>query len=126
MSKKQIITLILILLITPIGFYTKFYHGTGEQWIHNYLGGILYVIFWILIYYLFFPKEKPWIISITVFIVTCAVEFLQLWHQPVLELLRSNFIGRTILGNSFTLYDFPWYLTGAVAGYLILTLIQKK
>jgi hypothetical protein len=37
-----------------------------------------------------------------VLVATCLLEFLQLWHPPLLEAVRSTFIGRTVLGTSFT------------------------
>jgi hypothetical protein len=55
--------------------------------------------------------------------VTCALEFLQLWHPPLLESLRSNFIGRTILGSYFDWSDFTYYFAGSALGYLWLRLM---
>jgi hypothetical protein len=48
-----------------------------------------------------------------------------LWHPPFLEVLRSNFIGRTILGSSFNWTDFPYYLVGSGLGYIWLLLIKR-
>jgi Flp pilus assembly protein TadB len=53
------------------------------------------------------------------------LEFLQLWHPSFLEFLRSNFIGRTILGTSFTWSDFPYYLVGGGIGWLLMKRLQK-
>jgi hypothetical protein len=36
---------------------------------------------------------------------TCCLEFLQLWHPPLLETLRSHFLGATILGTTFEWSD---------------------
>ncbi len=124
-STKQKWTLILLLLITPIGFYTKFYSGPGANWVNDSLGGVLYEIFWCLLVFLFFVNEKARVIATSVFIVTCFLEVLQLWHPEFLEIIRSYFIGRTVLGTSFNLYDFIYYFIGSGIGYLILTRLQK-
>ena len=124
-SKKQKWALILLLLITPLGFYTKIYSGPGASWVNDSLGGVFYEIFWCLIIFFFFHKVKSWKIAASVFIITCALEFLQLWLPPFLEYLRSFFIGQAILGNSFSRDDFIYYFIGSGIGYLILTRLQK-
>lgn len=124
-STKQKLALILLLLITPLGFYTKFYSGPGASWVNDSLGGVLYEIFWCLLFFLFFVKAKAWVIATSVFIVTCFLELLQLWHPEFLEFIRSYFIGRTLLGTSFNLFDFIYYFIGSGIGYLILSRLQK-
>ena len=125
MTRERKYLILALLVIIPAGFYTKFYSGPFELIAHNYLGGFFYEIFWILLFVLFFSRAKAFTVALTVFAATCGIEFLQLWHPPFLELLRSNFIGRTVLGNSFTWYDFPWYLAGSFAGCLLAKGIKK-
>ena len=120
------ITLFFLLFIIPLGFYTKFYSGLAHTWVNNSLGGLLYEIFWCLIFFFIFPKANPLLIAIAVFSITCTLEFLQLWHPPFLEFLRGNFIGRTILGNSFNWGDFPYYFVGSLGGYFVLVWILKN
>ncbi len=124
-STKQKCALILLLLITPVGFYSKVYSGPAAQWVNDSLGGVLYEIFWCLLFFLFFVKAKALVIATSVFIATCFLELLQLWHPEFLEFIRSYFIGRTFLGTSFNLYDFIYYFIGSGIGYLILTRLQK-
>ena len=124
-SKRVRWTLISMLIIVPLGLYSKFYSGQAENWVNNSLGGVLYVIFWCLFAFLFLSNIKPWRIAAVVFAVTCFLEFLQLWHPPLLEFIRSHFIGRTILGTSFTWTDFPYYLVGCGIGWLWMKSLQK-
>jgi hypothetical protein len=124
-STKQKWSLILLLLFTPIGFYTKIYSGPAAQWVNDSLGGLLYEIFWCLLFFFFFVKAKAWVIATSVFIVTCFLELLQLWHPKFLEIIRRYFIGRTLLGTSFNLYHFIYYFIGSGIGYLILSRLQK-
>ena len=125
MNKTRIFTLLLIIIIVPIGFATKFYNGWGEAWINNSLGGVLYVMFWCLVVFFLKPKIKPKNIAVGVLLVTSILETLQLWHPPFLQRLRSNFIGVTILGNSFVISDFGYYIAGALISYYILKQIGK-
>jgi hypothetical protein len=121
----RFLSLVSLAIIVPIGFYSKFYKGPFGIWVNNSLGGVFYVIFWCLLIYLIFTKLKPKNIALGVFTVTCILEILQLWHPPFLEILRSSFVGRTILGNTFTFKDFPYYFIGSVIGYLWLKGIKK-
>ena len=65
-------------------------------------------------------------IALAVLIATCILEFLQLWHPPLLEWLRSFFIGRTILGSYFDWSDFPYYFIGSALGWLWLRVIGRR
>ena len=123
MSKRRLFCIIALLIIIPIGFLTKFYSGNASEWVNNSLGGVFYEIFWCLIIFLFFDKLKPILIASAVFLVTCALEFTQLWKPQFLELLRENFIIRTIIGSSFSWNDFPYYIIGSSAGFGLLVLI---
>ena len=124
-NKIRLITFLSILIITPLGFYSKFYKGLFEFWVNNSLCGVFYEIFWCLIVFLFFQKIKPKMIALLIFLITCLVEFSQLWHPHFLEVIRNTFIGRTILGTSFVWTDFLYYLIGCFLGLLWINLIKK-
>jgi len=111
-----------IVFLVPIGFATKFYHGPWQCWVENFLGGILYEIFWCLVIVFFFPSRKPLWIAGIVFGFTSILEVLQLWHPPLLEAIRSTFLGRALIGTSFTWLDFPHYVLGCLMG---IAWIQK-
>jgi len=125
LNKQRLVALFLLIIITPIGFFTKFFSGPAESWISDSFGGLLYEIFWCLVFFFLFPKSKPIAIASIVLVVTSILEFMQLWHPAFLEILRRNFIGRTILGNSFNWFDFPYYFLGSALGWLALMFIQR-
>ena len=124
--RNRVGVVISLVIIVPVGFYSKFYSGPGAQWANNSLGGILYEIFWCILIFLFLNTGKPWIIASFVFIFTGILEFLQLSHHSLLELVRSSFIGRTLVGNSFTWLDFPYYFLGCVIGWLWISSLQHS
>ena len=125
MNRQRLIILLVLIIIIPIGFFSKFYSGPADQWVNNSLGGLFYEIFWCLVIAFIFVKINPIKIAIWVFVLTCLLELLQLWHPPFLEILRNNFIGRTILGNSFNWMDFPYYFIGSLLGYFLLIGINR-
>lgn len=117
-------TIVSLILIVPIGFLTKFYAGPLADWVNNSLGGVFYVIFWSLLFFLLIPKAGVFKISALVFVCTCCLEFLQLWHPTFLELIRSNFFGRTLLGTTFSRTDFIYYFIGFLISLLLLKYIS--
>lgn len=119
-------TFLSLLIITPVGFYTKFYAGPAAGWVNNSLSGVFYEIFWCIFILLFCPNGKPLIISAAVLMATCILEFLQLWHHPVLEWIRGYFIGQVLLGTSFAGSDFPYYVLGCGIGWWWTTLLVRK
>lgn len=123
--KIRLIILISILVITPLGFLCKLYSGSGAKWFNDSFGGLLYEIFWCLVIFLILPRLKPVNIAAGVFVVTCILEIMQLWHPPFLEVIRSDFIGRTIIGTSFAWSDFIYYVLGSTFGWLCLEKIKK-
>jgi hypothetical protein len=123
LTRKQ--TIVSLLIIVPIGFYTKFYSGPAAEWVNDSLGGILYVIFWAILFFLFAPKVNPLKIVSIVFVMTCILEFFQLWHPNFLEIIRSNFLGRTIIGSSFSWLDFLHYFIGAIMSFALIKYLSK-
>lgn len=108
-----------LLAVTPLGFALKFYAAPGRNWVSNYAAGILYEIFWCLVLFFLWPRRKftaP--IAAGVLVVTCLLEVLQLWHPPALEGVRSTFLGRTLIGTTFSWWDFPHYVLGCALGWL--------
>jgi hypothetical protein len=88
---------------------------------------VLYVIFWILAVFLILPSEKAAnTIPVWIFLITCALEILQLWHPPILEKVRSHFLGRTLIGTSFTWWDFPHYGVGSIIGWVWIRRILRR
>ena len=113
-----------LLIITPLGFFSKAYTGIGQKWVNDYSGDILYEIFWCLIFFWFFPSKKASaIIPLGVFIITSMIEVAQLWFDYVPIAIRSHIIWRLVLGSTFVWWDFPHYAIGCILGWLLLSRI---
>ena len=115
---RGLATLISLIVVISLGFASKFYSGPGAWWFNDYAGGIMYEIFWCLVVTLLWLRAPSVSIAACVFVITCLLEFLQLWHPHFLESIRATFIGRTFIGTSFSWWDFPHYLMGCCAGWL--------
>lgn len=117
--------IILLIVLVPFGFYSKLYSGPLAEWVNDSLGGVLYVIFWCLVFYVFVPTVNPLKIAALVFIITCVLELLQLWKPEALEYLRGNFLGNTLLGSSFSWLDFLHYAIGAFIAFLLIIFLRS-
>ena len=119
-------TVLVLIILIPLGFYTKSYGGPGYSWVQGYLGGLLYEIFWCLFASLWLPYQSTWCIAAGVFLATAIIEILQLWHLPIFETLRNTFIGQAILRSSFDIWDFPHYLLGCILGAFAIRTLQRE
>lgn len=118
---------IALLVVTPAGFLFKFYPGPAQWWLNDYGAGLFYEVFWILVVFFFLPKKAlTKKIPLWVFTITCTLEVLQLWHPSFLEKIRSYFLGRALIGTSFSWWDFPHYAIGCVIGWLLIKWIVKQ
>lgn len=125
LAKKRLIALLLVLVLIPLGLYTKVYSGFGYEFVNNKLGGVFYELFWCLFFYFPFYWVRPLKITLWVFLVTSFLEFTQLLNVSFLQVIRSNFIGRTIIGSSFSWTDFIYYAIGSFIGFLTLNRLNK-
>jgi len=119
-------TIFSIILSGLLGLLLKFYKGPGHEWLNDGGATLFYEILWCVCAFLFFRSRKAvMLIPIWVFIITCILEVLQLWHPPFLEAMRANLIGRLILGTSFVWSDFPHYALGSFLGWLWLRQLRR-
>lgn len=110
-----------LVVITALGFACKDYTGPWQGWVSDHLSGVPYEIFWCLALFLIWPRRAAINrIALGVFVVTCALETLQLWHPRFLQAIRGTFVGGAILGTTFKWDDFPYYALGSVLGWLWL------
>ncbi|MCX7012349.1 MAG: DUF2809 domain-containing protein [Candidatus Sumerlaeota bacterium] len=118
--------LLCLLIVTPIGFATKFYSGPGSDWSRDYAGGLLYEVFWILLVLAVWTRFRPAAVAGVVFVATSGLEFLQLWKPPSVQAIRGTFLGRTLIGTTFCWGDFPYYAVGCVMAVLIIRWVRLR
>ncbi|MBD2518668.1 DUF2809 domain-containing protein [Nostoc sp. FACHB-973] len=118
-------TILSLVIILPIGLlYSHYRYSTG--WLNQEVGGIFYEIFWCLFAFLFITTHSSvWQIPLWVLVITCLLEFMQLWHPPFLNSVRSFWWGKMLIGSAFTWADFPYYFIGSGLGWLWLRLCVR-
>ncbi len=124
--KARFACILSLLCIVPLGLATKLYDGPGSGWMRASLGGFFYELFWCLLTAVFLPRIRSARIAAAVFLITCTLEFLQLWHPPFLEVVRATMMGRALIGDVFDWGDFPYYAMGCVTGWAWLEVIRRS
>ena len=122
---RYILIIISLLIIIPLGLYSKAYRGIGQVWVQDYSGDILYEILWCLLVFWFalpitdLDRLKRITIKIAswVFIVTSIIEVSQLWFYLVPVAVRSHLVWRLLLGVGFDWWDFLHYALGSLIGW---------
>ena len=118
--------LISLAIVMPAGFLFKLYSGPAQKWFNDHGAGVLYELFWCLVFFFLWPrKEFIARIALCVFAATCLLEVLQLWHPWALEQIRLTFLGRALIGTTFTWWDFPHYLLGCAIGWFWMRRLVK-
>jgi len=116
-------TLISILIIAPLGIASKFYHGPARFWVLHSSGDILYEIFWSMFLFLFYPRTSTYKLIGTIFLITVGIEFSQKLHYPILQWIRSSFVGRSLIGDTFSYSDISYYAIGCGIAFLWITIL---
>jgi hypothetical protein len=108
-----------------MGFWMwECYRGWAESWIRFYISSIVYVMILSVGLFAVLPGGKNvWRIPLIVFVLTCGLEFLQLYKPPFLQAFRATLIGAALIGTDFVWLQFPFYIVGAVCSYLLLKFI---
>jgi len=124
-TKRRVLTFLCLSLAVPLGFCMwRYYDGWGRYWVRYYFSGVVYVLVWCLLFFLFWPSRANVIrIPILVFAATCVLEFLQLWEPHLLQAFRSTVIGAALIGTSFVWLQFPFYVLGTIVSTVFLGLL---
>ena len=117
--RQRLALLTTAIVVGAAGYWLRFPAPIGPEW-RDRFGGVFYVVFWIIVVAIFIPATRSWRLVLSVFLVTCALEFAQLWHPAWLEAARGTFVGRVVLGTTFDWSDFPPYVFGALLGGALL------
>ena len=113
-----------LFFVAVLGYWLRFDAPIAPDLRDNF-GGAAYVVFFVVAFATLTPFSSAARIAAIVLAGTCVLEFLQLWHPPWLEAIRRTFVGRVLLGTTFSWTDFPPYFVGAFIGWLLVRLHQK-
>lgn len=84
------------------------------------------MLFWAPAFAIAKPRVSAFRLAGCVFLITCALEFLQAWHPAWLEAIRRTLPGRLILGTTFDWLDFPPYAVGGVLAWAAVRVLRPS
>lgn len=121
----KVISLIVLFVLSVVGFWMwRCYRGRAENLIRFYISSIVYVMILSVGLFAVQPSKKNVLrIPLIVFVLTCGIEFLQLYKPPILQAFRATLIGAALIGTDFVWRQFPFYIAGAACSYLLLKFI---
>lgn len=120
--RARIVSLVLLFILSAVGFWMwRCYRGWGQYWVKDYVSGIVYVMVLSVAMFTVLPSRKNTVrIPLIVFMLTCILEFLQLYKPPILQAFRATLIGQALIGTTFVWLQFPFYIAGAISSYFLL------
>ena len=116
--------IILCLVSVLFCFLYDYLRPNLPLWWRQVGGGVPYVLFWILLWFVALPKRKfilPICIGVPLF--TCLLEFFQLWNPGPLAAFRQTKLGAAWLGSQFSWDDIPPYFIGGAIGFILIHLL---
>jgi len=127
-TKQRIKILFCLAVAVLLGFWMwRYYRGWAEYWIRFYVSGAVYVIIWSLAFFFLWPNKTNIVrIPIVIFILTCVLEFLQLWKAEFLERIRATLAGAALIGTDFVWQQIPYYVLGTVISIFLLAILANK
>ncbi len=122
----RVVKVIVMSFVLITALYTKTYEGLYSQFIHDHIGGVLYVLFGSLFVSLFFPRlYLGWSTGIA-FAATCALEGIQWLQLPFMVKLTQYKAMAYLFGTSYNAEDFIFYVVGGVISLFVLWLIREE
>jgi hypothetical protein len=112
--------------IIPFGYCVRFSTQLHAPLLQDIVGSVAYQILLMMVVAFIFPRLSLVKSAVGVFIASSVIEVLQLCRAPFLVTVRSTWIGRVILGNTFLWSDFPPYVLGCLVGWIILWALQQR
>ena len=125
MNRNRIVYFLLIIATIVLGLASRHYSTVLPQWVHAYLGDVLWALMvFLMLGFIFRRKDSRWI-AIMALAFSYGIELSQLYHAPWIDALRANKLGGLILGFGFLLSDLICYTVGVGFGYIIETVVEQ-
>lgn len=120
MQKKILISLIVSILLIPIGLYSR-----HISWIPEATGDALWAMLVFCLWRIILVKKSLWLVAFISLTHSFLVEFSQLIRWSWLVSFRNTFIGHMMLGQGFLWTDLLAYLIGILLIYWVFRIVER-
>lgn len=125
MTRNRIVYFLLIIITLLAGLASRHFASVLPQWVHSYLGDMLWALMvFLMAGFIFNRKDTRWI-AIFALVFSFSIEISQLYHSPWIDAVRANRLGGLILGFGFLWSDLICYTVGIGVGLLTEKVITK-
>ena len=121
MKRKILISLIGIVVLIPLGLYSR--HIT---WLPKEIGDALWAMMVFCFWRIILVKSKLRTVAIVSLAHSFIVEFSQLLRWPWLVSFRDTFVGHMMLGQGFLWTDLVAYVIGIIIIYWVFKALEIK
>jgi len=73
-----------------------------------------------------FPRKATAYVALIAFLISCLVEFSQLYHAPWIDAVRATRLGALAIGSTFNWPDFLAYAIGVGVGTMVDLLMVRR
>lgn len=125
MNRNRFLYFLLLTITILAGLVSRHLSGILPQWVHSYLGDVLWALMvFLMVGFVFHKKDTRWI-AIVALSFSYGIELSQLYHAPWIDILRGNPLGGLVLGFGFLWSDLICYTVGVGFGFVMETVFAK-
>ena len=121
MQRKILTSLIGIIMLIPIGLYSR-----QIKWIPEETGDALWAMMVFCLWRMILVKKKLHWVALISLAHSFLVEFSQLLRWPWLVSFRNTFIGHMMLGQGFLWIDLLAYMIGILLIYCLFRCVERN
>lgn len=123
--QRRIIYFFLFAFCLWLALFTRSHANLFWSFIAIYGGDTLWASGFFFIAIVIFPKISLWKLGIAVYLLGVVDELSQLWSTPLLNQIRSTYIGKLMLGQGFLWSDLICYAVGTLLAFVLAIIIDR-
>ena len=117
--RTLMITLALMVVTVAAGLTIRFAPLGLPPFVVKYGGSTMWALMAYWIVSTFLPSRRPLTVALLTGTLATAVEFIKLYHSPILDVFRLTLPGIVLLGRFFSVWDIVAYWLAISVGALI-------
>ena len=115
-SRSRLWLLVCVVVVIALGLGSRAFPSWAPAILGKYPGDALWALMVFLGLAFVKPRASTAYLAVAAFIVSCAVEFSQLYREPSLDSIRNTTLGHLVLGSTFSWPDLLAYAVGILVG----------
>ena|SRR5688572_21745991 len=118
-SRNRLWLLVYVVAVIALGLASREFPSLFPAIFGKYPGDALWALMVFVGLAFVRPGASTAHLSVLAFVISCAIEFSQLYQAPWLNEIRGTTIGHLVLGSTFSWSDIAAYAIGVLVGSLI-------